>query len=228
MPQMMKNLWFLHGFCASAVGADVLSERWAKVQRAFAQVCGNSLGERVCRMCGTIGVNTGRNCPSFWSLLGHSGCHFGVILGSLGLASRALGPKWLASGVLERSLGALGALGDPLGTILGRSWATYGAILGRLGAVRARLGALLWPSWAVLGPSWAVLGLPWGCPRAFGSHHDALRANPKNHRKTIGFSMILASGGSLGGEIRVSWSVLGASWGSSWAIYGHLGDQMAT
>ena len=170
MPQMMKNLWFLHGFCASTVGADVLSERWAKVQRAFAQVCGNSLGERVCRMCGTIGVNTGRNCPSFWSLLGHSGCHFGVILGSLGLASRALGPKWLASGVLERSLGALGALGDPLGTILGRSWATYGAILGRLGAVRARLGALSWPSWAVLGPSWAVLGLFWGAP---GCSRDA-------------------------------------------------------
>ena len=177
MPKTMKNLWFLHGFlCLSGRGRRG-ERRWAKVQRAFGQVCGNSLGERVCRMCGTIGVNTGRNCPSFWSLLGHSGCHFGLILGSSGLALRALGPKWLASGVLERSLGALGALGDRLGTILGRSWATNGAILGRLGAVRARLGALMWPSGAVLG--------------------------------------ILGSGGSLGGEIGVSWSVLGASWESS-------------
>ena len=159
---------------------------------------------------------------------GSFGCHLGLILGSSGLVLRALSTKWQANGVLERSLGALGARRGRLGTILGRSWATYGAILGRLGTVRARLGALLWPSWAILGPSWAVLGLPWGCRRAFGSHHDALRANRKNHRKTIGFSMILASGGSLGGEIGVSWSVLGASWGSSWATYGHLGDQMAT
>ena len=30
--------------------------------------------------------NTGRHFPSFWSLLGHSGCHFGLTLGSFGLA----------------------------------------------------------------------------------------------------------------------------------------------
>ena len=50
MSRMLINLWFLHAFCASAVGGDVLSERWANARRTFPQLRRNELGERVCRM----------------------------------------------------------------------------------------------------------------------------------------------------------------------------------
>ena len=45
MAQMMLNLLFLHAFCASAVGGDVLSERWANARRTFPQLRRNELGE---------------------------------------------------------------------------------------------------------------------------------------------------------------------------------------
>ena len=183
----------------------------------------------------TIGGELAAFLYYFFCLLGYVGGHFGVILGPSGAILEARKPKWLAKGVLERPWGALGALWRSSGSHLGPSWAPFGAILGHLGAVRGRLGAVLGPSWAVLGPSWAVLGPPWGSRRAFGSHRGALRGNRKNHTKTIGFSMILASRGSSCGVLGVcwavleaSWAILEASWRPSWAIWSHLGGHEPT
>ena len=103
-----------------------------------------------------------------------------------------------------------------------------------------RLGAVLGPSWghlgrswAVLGRSWAVLGLPRGSWRGFGSHRGAVSANRKNHRKTIGFSTILAFRGPSGGVLGVSWAILGApraileaSQGPSETLCDHPGNVM--
>ena len=88
----------------------------------------------------------GSNCLSYFGLWGRVGGHFGLILGSSGAALEAFKPKWLASSVLERSLGALGASWELSGGRLGPSWAPIGALLGCLAAISGRLGAVLGPS----------------------------------------------------------------------------------
>ena len=149
-------------------------------------------------MCSLRGAVKGRLAaisPSFWSLWGRSGSHFGVILGWSGGDLGAQGPKLLASGVLGALEVLWGSSGDHLGADLELSWAPIRAILGPPGAVLGPSWGHLGPSWGVLGRSWAVLGLPWGSWKGFGSHRGAVSANRKNHRKTIGFSTILASRG---------------------------------
>ena len=136
----------------------------------------------------------------------------------------------------ERRLGALwGPSGDRMGAILDHSWAPIGAIMGHLGAVRGRLGATSGPSWAVLGRSWTVLGLPWGSWSDFGNHRGGMRTNRQNHRKNIGFFNDFGLLGPFLSALKVSWAVLEAiwaileaSWEPYWAIYGHIGDHMAT
>ena len=120
---------------------------------------------------------SGPSWGSFWGDFGaHLGC-LGALLGRLGALLGRLGASW-------RPLAVLGLSWGPLGAVLGVSWAVLGLSW-----------AVLGPSWAVLEPSWAVLVPSWVPFGPSGPYR-------KNHRKTIGFSMILASRALLG----VPWS----------------------
>ena len=99
------------------------------------------------------------------------------------------------------------------------SWSDLGALLGLLGpflgpswALLSFPEALLEPSWAVLGPSWGNLGPVLSHLGPSWSSGGAMSRNRKNHRKLYVFPMILASRGSSGGVLGVSWAFLEASW----------------
>ena len=93
---------------------------------------------------------------------------------------------------------------DPLGTLLGRTWASLGRLLAALGALLCALGVLLGRSCPLLGRSWAGLrlilvlwaasGPLWGRPGGFQEPPETL------------FGMILGpSGDDLG-------TILGGIW----------------
>ena len=87
---------------------------------------------------------------------GHVGAHFGVVWRLL----EAFETQMARERRLEEVLGhSGGSSGGRLGTILGRFWATSGAILGRLGGILGRLGAILGRLRAILGSLGAPVGL---------------------------------------------------------------------
>ena len=138
-------------------------------------------------------------------------------MGPLGASWGRLGPSWGAFAPFRPFGGRLGglsrppwgSLGAPIGPSWGAFWAVLGASLGRLGALLGRLGALLGASEAFLGPFWRVPGLLLACQRRE-------RRESQNLSKTIGKSMILASGGGLGGSS-------GDPNAASWGLVGSLG-----
>ena len=121
MAQMLINLWFLHAFRASAVGGDVLSERWANARRTFPQLRRNESGERVCRMWGAVKRVFGAIFHDFGAFGADLGAMLGSFWGRLEVIWRFRGPNgWRAA-----SWGALGApwgqYGGHLGPFLGPS-----------------------------------------------------------------------------------------------------------
>ena len=81
--------------------------------------------------------------------------------------------------------------------------------MGRIGALSGRLGALLGASWAILVPFWRLLGPSLAC-------QSRERRGRPNLPQTIGKSMVLASGGGLGGSS-------GGPNAAFWGLVGSLG-----
>ena len=67
-------------------------------------------------------------------------------------------------------LGGLGASGDGLWAVLGRSW----GVLGRLGPSVGGLGAVLGRSWGGLGATLGRLGASWGGLGMLGNAKERL------------------------------------------------------
>ena len=99
----------------------------------------------------------------------------------LGHQNRLLGPSW----------DPLGALLGHSWALLGHSWALWGRSWGALGCSWAALGSLLgaswrswvisWGSWALLGRLGALLGHSWGTPGTLFEHSGDSPATP-NHQ----------------------------------------------
>jgi hypothetical protein len=103
-----------------------------------------------------------------------------------------------------------------LGTLLGSSWEPLGVVLGL--------------SWAVLGPSWAVLGAAVGVLEASCVRLGCVLGRLGGVLARLG--CVLARLGSvlwrLGGVLGASWGRLGASWGrpgASWCLLGTFLDR---
>ena len=104
---------------------------------------------------------------------------------------------------LQPSWGHLGALLDPLGTILGSSWGP---------------SATLDPSCLILGPSWATLGPPW---RPHGPPWNTLGSCFAHLGPT--WSLLGLSWSLLGAFLTNFGATLQPSWGHPGAILGYLG-----
>ena len=93
-------------------------------------------------------------------LLGPSWSKFGADFGVVWRPLEAFETQTARERRLEDVLGhSEGSSGGRPGTILGRFWATSGAILGRLGGILGRLGAILGRLRAILGSLGAPVGL---------------------------------------------------------------------
>ena len=114
-----------------------------------------------------------------------------------------------ASGGSWRPLGGLlGPPVPPLGPILGLSW-------GPLGQSWAPLGPSV-PSWAILGASWGPLGPSWGDLGDILGRLGCCEGPKGGCAKHVCFPKDWDDLCFLGVLLRLSWGVLGASWGPLW------------